>query len=163
MQETGQVISNPWSSKFQTHAALVYKLLTTIANQISFRSSYTIGSFFKLKDRLPDSLCSCIIYSYKCVDCSSTYIGSSIRQFKCREYEHRNLSVRTLQPFKTERFSAILEHSRNKNHIIDNNSFKIISRCQNKYDIRYLEALHILKNKPNLNSGLPVDLAVVSI
>ena len=95
------------------------------------------------------------------VDCCSTYVGSSIRQFQCRVHEHRNLSVRTGLPLTTERFSAIMEHSKITGHAINTNHFKIISRCLNKLDIRYLEALHITKKKPNLNNGLPVELSIV--
>ena len=137
------------------------KLYPHLSIKLVFKNTYSIGSLFKIKDRLPESLCSSIIYSYRCVDCSSTYIGSSIRQFHCRTHEHRNLSVRTGLPLASERFSSIMEHSKEKGHRINNNSFEIISRCHNNFDIRYLEALYILKRKPNLNSGLPVELSIV--
>ena len=140
---------------------LLTKLYPHLSIKLVFKNTYSIGSLFKIKDRLPESLCSSIIYSYRCVDCSSTYIGSSIRQFHCRTHEHRNLSVRTGLPLASERFSSIMEHSKEKGHRINNNSFEIISRCHNNFDIRYLEALYILKRKPNLNSGLPVELSIV--
>ena len=140
---------------------LLTKLYPHLLIKLVFKNSYSIGSLFKIKDRLPDSLCSSIIYSYRCVDCSSTYIGSSIRQFHCRTHEHRNLSVRTGLPLSSERFSSIMEHSKEKGHMINSNNFEIISRCHNKTDIRYLEALHILKRNPNLNNGLPVELSIV--
>ena len=63
----------------------------------------------------------------------------------------------------SEKYSAIMEHSKNTGYAIINDNFKIISRCQNKSDIRYLEALHIIKKKPNLNNGLPVDLSIVQL
>ena len=138
---------------------LLSELYPHLIIKLVFKNNYTIGSFFKHKDRLPDSLCSNIIYLYECGDCCSTYIGSSVRQFHCRTFEHRNLSVRSGLPLTSERFSSIMEHSKDTGHAITNNSFKIISRCQNKSDILY--ALHIIKKKPNLNSGLPVDLSIV--
>ena len=41
-------------------------------------------------------------------------------------------------------------------------NFKILNKTHNKKDIRTLESLHITKTKPNLNTGVPVDLDVFS-
>ena len=47
-------------------------------------------------------------------------------------------------------------------HDIFQCNFKILNKTHNKKDIRTLEALHIVKTKPNSNSGVPVDLDVLS-
>ena len=43
-----------------------------------FKSSFTIGSMFKFKDRLPHLLMSSVIYQYSCRQCSSSYVGQTL-------------------------------------------------------------------------------------
>ena len=73
-----------------------------------------------------------------------------VQQFRCHTYEHRSLSVRTLRLFKSEKFLAIMEYSKDEVHRITIDSFKIRFRCQNRFDIRYLEALFILTKNQTL-------------
>ena len=44
-----------------------------------FKSSFTIRSMFKFKDRLPHLLMSSVIYQYSCRQCSSSYVGQTVR------------------------------------------------------------------------------------
>ena len=130
--------------------------------RLVFTNKFTIGSLFTHKDRMPTSLCSDIVYSYNCGDCMSQYIGSSIRQFRCRISEHRGVSVRTGRPLTSINNSAIKEHSLTHNHIIKQDNFKIIGKT-NQYNIRTLEAILITTKKPNLNTGLPCELSILTI
>ena len=52
-------------------------------------NSLSIQSFFKHKERLPDPLCSSIIYKFQCLSCNAQYLGSSRRQFLVRVGEHK--------------------------------------------------------------------------
>ncbi|CAF3353724.1 unnamed protein product [Rotaria socialis] len=48
----------------------------------------TISTFFTTKDKIPTSLRSGIVYEITCQDCSSEYIGITIRQVQQRLIEH---------------------------------------------------------------------------
>ena len=115
-----------------------------------FSNSNTIGSFFRLKDRLPNYLCSEIVYSFSCPDCQIRYIGSTHRNLKIRISEHKGRSYRTGRPLSNPNFSVIRNHSREKDHIIRDEDFKILYRS-NHSDLRIVESLFIYKQQPQLN------------
>ena len=124
-------------------------------------NSLSIQSFFKHKERLPDPLCSSIIYKFQCLSCNAQYLGSSRRQFLVRVGEHRGISVRSNLPFQSPPFSAIREHSQSTGHPLLQNNFKIIATTK-RSDLLILESLHINKSKPSLNTGLPIDLNIAT-
>ena len=142
--------------------SIILNMFPQINFKLVFDNSLSIQSFFKHKKTLPAHICSSVIYLYECEDCTSSYVGSTIRQFQCRQAEHMNVSVRTGSPLASPNHSAILQHSRSTSHGIFSRNFKILRKTHNKIDIRTLESLYITKIKPNLNSGVPVDLDVFS-
>ena len=114
-----------------------------------FKSSFTIGSMFKFKDKLPHLL----IYQYSCRQCSSSYVGQTVKQFKVRISQHQGRSYRTGNYLTSPENSKILKHSLDSGHPIVENDFKILDCCDN-LDIRTLErleSLYIHKLKPSLN------------
>ena len=139
---------------------LVEKHIPQIELNLIFTNSFSIASIFKHKEKLIESLCSCVVYEYRCVLCNKHYIGSTSRQLPCRISEHMGISVRTNLPLSTTPNSAICNHESETGHRVQKSSFKIIS-FSNKLSLRTVEALHIIKNKPELNSGLPVELSLV--
>ena len=143
---------------------LVTKRFPRLDLILVFKNNFTINSFFKHKERLDVPLCSSIIYIYKCGECTSSYIGSTKRQFRCRIAEHLGVSARTGKPLQTSNNSSIMEHHCRTKHNISKNNFEILSKCNsnNIFDLRTLESLYISKLRPDLNSGLPVDLNIVS-
>ena len=70
------------------------------------------------------------------------------------------ISVRTDLPLATIPNSSIFQHERETGHRIKKSNFKIISFA-NKASLRTVDALHIVKNKPELNSGLPLELSLI--
>ena len=126
-----------------------------------FRNKCMIGSFFKHKEKLPTSVCSNLVYNYKCLLCNKQYIGSTVRQLQCRISEHMGESVRTGLPMTNNPNSAIYKHRFDTGHQISKDQFKIMRSCFNRYDVRLLEALYIKKERPELNDGLPVELALL--
>ena len=68
---------------------LLHKYFPEFTFRIIFVNSFTIGSFLKYKDRLPDHLCSDIVYLFECPDCKARYIGSTCRNLKIRISEHK--------------------------------------------------------------------------
>ena len=128
-----------------------------------FTNKFSVGSFFRFKEKLTKSMCSCVIYKYECLLCQKQYIGSTIRQLQCRIAEHSGLSVRTGQPLvhDSTRNSSIFQHSNNCPQKISLENFEVLGFCD-KFNIRTLEAMYIYKSKPNLNRGLPVDLKIIN-
>ena len=138
---------------------IVDKLYPQIDLILVCTNNFSIGSLFKHKERLPVSMCSNIVYKYECLVCNNQYFGSTTRQFKVRIYEHFGKSVRTNIPLTNPPFSSIREHCNSTGHPLVYDDFEIVDRSQ--YNLRILESTHIVKNKPKLNVGLPVELSLV--
>ena len=60
--------------------------------------------------------------------------------------------VRTGLPVTNNPNSAIYKHRYGTGHQIEKDQFKVKRSCDNKYDVKLLEALYI-KEKPELNDG----------
>ena len=139
---------------------IVFRRFPQINFRPIFRNNCMIGSFFRHKEKLPTSMCSNLVYSYKCLLCNKQYIGSTVRQLQCRISEHMGVSVRTGLPMTNNPNSAIFKHRFDTDHPIEKDEFKIKRFCHNRYDVRLLEALYIKKERPELNDGLPVELSL---
>ena len=129
---------------------LLSKFYPQINLQCLFKNNCTIGSYFKFKDKLPEEMCSSLIYQYNCDECNSSYIGKTIRQLKVRIYEHKGFSLRTGLVLNSPMNSSIRDHALNQNHPIKNSYFKILTKSK-QIDLYTLETLHIFERKPNLN------------
>ena len=90
--------------------------------KLIFTNKLSIGSLFKFKEYLPVSLCSGVVYAYKCALCNECYTGSTTRQLQCRIAEHMGRSVRTNRPLKNP-ISAIYDHSFKTGHSISKDDF----------------------------------------
>ena len=131
--------------------------------KIVLSNNRTIGSFFPVKERLPNLLCSNVIYHYKCEgeDCESSYVGSTERVLHERICEHKGVSFRTGSSLTSPQFSSIRDHSRSCAHPIDPDSFHIIGRCRDEDNIRLLESVYIKHLRPDLNnteSAMPLHI-----
>ena len=139
---------------------IVEKHIPQIQLILIFTNTFSIGTFFKHKEKLTEALSSCVIYKYKCVLCNKHYIGSTARQLPCRIAEHMGVSVRTGLPLSTTPNSSIYNHESETGHRIQRLNFSIVA-FSNKASLRTVEALHIVKDKPELNCGLPVELSLL--
>ena len=132
------------------------KILNSAYPQVAFRfvftNPFTIGSIFRHKDRIPKHLVSNIVYSFTCSSCNAGYVGSSIRNLKIRMFEHRGLSFRTSLPLTKPPLSEIRNHCFKYGHSCNENNFRILDKCHDKYSLRSLESIYIYKLKPNLNN-----------
>ena len=104
----------------------VERLYPQIDLRLAFKNSFSVGSFFRHKDPMPTSLCSNVIYTYSCALCNECYTGSTQRQLQCRIAEHLGMSVRTGLPLSKPPYSAIYDHSEEKNSPISKKNFKIV-------------------------------------
>ena len=121
--------------------------------KVVFTNDFKVGSFFSFKDKIPDLLCSDIVYQFTCAGCQARYIGCSSRAFKIRIFEHMGKSYRSGRFLQTMSFSAIRNHSRELDHPFDFGDFKIISKFRCHSDALYGEKLLIQKIKPELNTS----------
>lgn len=120
---------------------------------IIFTNELKIKSFFKLKDAIPESLCSNIVYQFICPHCHLRYIGCSSRAFRSRIFEHMGKSIRTGRFINKQQFSAIRNHSIEADHKITEQNFKIIAKFRNKNEAFIAEKHYIDKYKPELNTS----------
>ena len=118
-----------------------------------FVNRNTIGSLFRVKDPLPVTLCSNVVYCFSCPDCMSRYYGSTGRNLKIRIAEHKGISYRTGTPITKPSFSRIREHAIACNHSINEENFSIKYRAKCSSDLRIAESLMIMKEKPDLNGN----------
>ena len=115
-----------------------------------FNNSFKIGSFFRYKDKIPDLMCSSVIYKYTCSDCNVRYIGSTMRTLHQRMSEHLGVSFRTNSPVGNPTHSEIRNHARSAKHRLRKEDFKILDTSNNS-NLRILESIYIVKLKPELN------------
>ena len=115
-----------------------------------FTNDFKIGNFFRIKDRIPDKVCSNICYMFSCPNCNVRYVGCSSRSFHIRIMEHTGKSHRTGQKLHSPPFSAIRDHARDQDHQFNYESFKIIARLKTGSDAFIAERILIKNLKPEL-------------
>ena len=142
----------------------ISKLISEFYPQVSFKIVFTtqnnIGSFFKIKDKIPDDLRSCVIYEYVCECRSASYIGKCQRHFKTRMNEHLGRSARTGSLMSKPPYSAIREHCHNNEHQISTKNFKILDSCADPFELNIMEALYQHIRKPTLGR-VSLELACI--
>ena len=131
------------------------KILNNAFPSIDFRfvfiNDFKISSFFRIKDKIPDKVCSEICYKFTCPSCNARYVGCSNRAFHIRMMEHAGRSFRTGQGLHSPPFSAIREHARELDHQFSNNNFEIIARLKTQSNTFIAEKILIDNLKPELN------------
>ena len=142
-------ISLPFYGSVSETAYLhLFRTLSSHFTHLNFqpvpKTSTTIGSFFRSKDRVPDELQADVIYQYTCGGCKSAYVGSTHRRSLERFSEHLGISHRTKKPLNSPPFSHIRNHGYNNNHPISLRSFKIIDSASPS-NLAISESLHILQ------------------
>ena len=143
----------------------VIQLIGKIYPQIDFQmilvNSFSLGSMFSYKEKLPMVLKSSVIYKYSCARCASgTYVGSTTRAAYMRISEHRGRSFRTKKLLSVPSKSAIREHAFKCGPIRDEN-FSIIGQEKSDVHLRMLESIHIHRLHPTLNdmnSAFPLNI-----
>ena len=118
------VVRNKLLSLFRIH-------FPQIDVKVILTNRLTIGSFFRVKEHLPEHLCSNVIYQYKCTSegCMSSYVGSTLRTLHDRTCEHIGVSFRTGSRLADPKPSSIREHSRQCSHPMQQDSFKMVGKC----------------------------------
>ena len=134
--------------------SLLNKYFENIKFKIVLVNKQTIGGLFQYKDTLDKGMASAVVYKYCCPKCGAHYVGSTCRRLDTRAAEHAGVSVRTGLPLSNPSPSHIREHFHScGSPRVSLSQFDIIGRCSNIIDLRILESLHILKNKPKINAS----------
>ena len=79
-----------------------------------------MSNAFRLKNQLPKSLNSVLLYKFSCNTCNSVYIGKAKRHFLVRQFKLLGLSI-----FTNKDATAIREHCHHQKHVNCTDNFKI--------------------------------------
>ena len=113
----------------------------------SFKIIFTstkLASFFSNKQKLSEGMMSNVIYKFKCAGCNTCYIGETTRCFHKRALEH----------LSSDKKSVIFKHLKKSvacKKACDIQCFSILDRAETSWSLKIKEALHIGKQKPDLN------------
>ena len=120
--------------------------------RVIFKTSTKLGSHFRFKDIIPQSLLSHVLYKYTCSRCNSTYIGKTKRFWEKRLEEHLSISALSGKPMKCFKMWPPKEHDVKCSSSISRENFHIIGGGdQNDFVLRVKESLMIYQHNPNLN------------
>ena len=82
----------------------------------------------------------CVVYRFSCDLCDADYVGYTARHLHQRIAEHK--------------YSAIgrnFVEAHGSNHLLKENQFRVLRKCQRKFDCLVFEMLFIKNLKPNLD------------
>ena len=99
---------------------------------------------FSLKDHVPKSMKSYVVYKFSCASCDACYIGETTRHFSTRIAEH----------LRTDKASHVYKHLQTTQQCkdqCDSSCFEILDCASTKYQLKIKEGLHITWEKPLLN------------
>ena len=119
--------------------------------RVTFTNDFKVGSFFNFKDRVPEPLCSNIVYKFTCPSCQARYLGCTSRSFKIRIFEHMGKSHRTGNFLQKMSFSTIRNHSHEQDHPFTERDFEIVARFRGPGEALLGEKLLIKRDNPELN------------
>ena len=132
--------------KDQKSANVVRKQLADLSRKISVDISpvYTsrkIKDEIKVREDKPPLVSQqCVVYSFQCSLCDAGYVGYTCRHLHQRIEEHKG--------------SAIINHPREQHDVEPEDiaqNFRILRKCQNKFDCLIFEMFFIKELKPTLN------------
>ena len=109
-------------------------------------TSFKIKNLFQVKDLIPMSLKSFVVYKFTCAGCNARYIGETTRHLTTRIKEH----------LVSDKNSHIFKHINNSsNPLCKTNAspdcFQIIDSDSSSFKLKIKEGYHINFEKPELN------------
>ena len=118
------------------------------------------------KDKLEDNHKCGVIYRVNCLSCQQIYLGETGRKLETRIKEHEDETTQVTSKPKTRSTSvsedttkfksAIPEHIRSQNHLMDFENIEIVDRESGRMSRWIKEAIHIRRKEPivmNRNEG----------
>ena len=112
---------------------------------------------FGVKDFIPQSLRSRVVYKFQCASCNACYIGETTRHLSTRIREH-------LVSDKSSHIYKHLQESETCKNSCSTESFTILDYATSKFQIKIKEALYFKWDNPSLNGQLKqLDLSLFLI
>ena len=131
---------------------LLAKFYPYMNPRIVLINTFSIGSFFRYKDRLPKCCQSTVVYQFCCASCGASYVGSTLRNLHSRIQQHLGKSMRTGKFLLKPDPSPIRDHSHACDTLVTKDNFSVLEKTNYVLDLRILESLHIFSKKPSLNN-----------
>ena len=110
------------------------------------------------KDKIDQQNKCNVIYEIPCRSCNKTYIGETGRTFNTRKNEHKKECEKETEQRHTRAIkkkatqenlkSAITDHCRRENHVMDWDKAKVIQQENNRYHRWIKESMEIRKRSP---------------
>ena len=111
-------------------------------------SSYNVSNMFSIKDLIPISLRSLVVYKFSCAGCNFVYVGETCRNFSTCAREHlawdKNSHI----------YKHLISSKTCRNTDSNENCFTILDTAKCSYPLKIKEALHSNWLKPTLKSQL---------
>ena len=123
------------------------KLIKTYCNNLKVKlvySSFKIKNLVRVKDIVPRSLRSCVVYKFTCAECISVYVGETSRHISTLVREH-------LFSNKNYHVSKHLQSSDARKNVCSETCFKDTDSARTYYQLKIKAALHIMLEGTRLN------------
>ena len=124
---------------------------THIDFRFLFLNNNTMHGLLKHKKRLPDALCSGLVYKYECGACGATYIGQTQKALQTRAGEHFGVSPRTGSLLARPSQSVVREHLEECSGSRSVKEFCKVRSFSDDLLLKIYESLEINIRKPTLN------------
>ena len=138
----------PFIGKYSSYTkSKLEKLIQKYCKEISVKLVFVtckIGSNFSLKDCIPKSLKSNVVYKFSCAGCNTCYIGETKRHLETRIREH----------LVSDKNSHVYKHVHASEECFekcDSRCFSILDSAPTEYQLKLKEAMHIEWERPSLN------------
>ena len=82
----------------------------------------------------------CVVYHFVCDPCGADYVSYTARHLFQRVAEHKNSAI-----------GKYFHDAHGRSDLLNESLFKILRKCQGKFDCLVFEMLYINKFKPDLN------------
>ena len=125
---------------------LVNKYCNSIKIKLAF-SSFKVKNLISVKDYVPRTLRSYVVYKFKYAGCNSVYIGETSRHLSTRVREH----------LFTDKNSNIFKHLKGSaacKEACNDSCFTVLDSANTSFKLKIKEALHIQWERPDLNKQI---------
>ena len=123
--------------------AQLVKFYPFLNPRIILVNNFSIGTFFKYKDRLPKLCQTAVVYKFSCASCGASYVGSTIRNLHSRIQQHLGKSVRTGKFLTKPDPSPIRDHPFSCDTPAISDNFTILGKSNLLLDLRILVSSYL--------------------
>ena len=122
--------------------------------RLVFVNNTTFQGLLSHKEKLPDGLCSGLVYTFECGTCGATYIGQTKKALRTRASEHLGISARTGSLLVRAPQSSIRDHLEVCDSGRSLECFRKVRSFNNTIFRKIYESVEIHFKKPILNQDI---------